>query len=58
MKEPDKNDPIKAQRSSSHMPEDSFFFEKAVPVLLILLGIVMVGLILIAAGVLIGLVQF
>jgi hypothetical protein len=47
-----------AQRSNSHMPEKSLFFEKIVPILLLVLGIVMLGLILFAAGVLIGLVQF
>jgi hypothetical protein len=45
-------------RTKSRMPEDSFFFEKAVPVLLTLMGIVMIGLMLFAAGVLLGLVSF
>jgi len=45
-------------RQKSHMPKDSFFFEKAVPVLLTLMGIVTIGLILFAAGVLLGFVNF
>jgi len=40
------------------MPKDSLFFEKIVPVSLITLGIVMLGLILFAAGVILGIVQF
>ena len=45
-------------KSKSHMPKDSLFFEKIVPVSLITLGIVMLGLILFAAGVILGIVQF
>jgi hypothetical protein len=47
-----------ALRGKSHMPENSFFYEKAVPVFLVVLGLVMLGLILFAAGVLLGLVRF
>ena len=42
----------------SHMPKDSFLFEKVVPASLIIMGIVTVGLILFAAGVLLGLIKF
>lgn len=42
----------------SHIPENSIFFEKIIPVALILLGIIMLGLMLFAAGVLLGLVHF
>ena len=42
----------------SHMPKDSFLFEKVVPAALILMGIVTLGLILFAAGVLLGIVRF
>jgi hypothetical protein len=42
----------------SHMPSNSLFFEKVVPALLILMGIVMVALVLFAAGVLLGIVHF
>ena len=45
-------------KSKSHMPKDSLFFEKIVPVSLITMGIVMLGLILFAAGVILGIVQF
>ncbi len=40
------------------MPENSAFYEKVVPGLLILLAIVMVILILFAAGILVGVVPF
>lgn len=42
----------------SHIPKDSFLFEKVVPAALILMGIITLGLILFAAGVLLGIVQF
>lgn len=46
------------KNSKSNMPKDSFFFEKIVPVSLAVMGIVTLGLILFAAGVLLGLVKF
>ena len=42
----------------SHAPENSVLFEKIVPVLLILMGILTLALILFAAGVLLGIVHF
>ena len=45
-------------KSKSHMPEDSVFYEKIIPISLITLGVVTIGLILFAAGVILGLVQF
>lgn len=42
----------------SHMPENSVLFEKVVPVALISMGALTVILILFAAGVLLGIVQF
>ncbi len=47
-----------ASRNQSHMPADSVFFEKIVPVLLVLMGLLMLGLVLFAAGVIFGLVHF
>ena len=44
--------------SKSHIPEKSILFEKIVPASLILMGVIMLGLILFAAGVLLGIVQF
>jgi hypothetical protein len=44
--------------AKSHMPEDSFVFEKFIPAALIVMGIIMIGLILFAAGVLLGIIQF
>jgi hypothetical protein len=52
-----KFDDADKQRSRSHMPQ-TFFFEKLIPVLLVVMGIVTVSLILFAAGVLLGLVRF
>jgi len=45
-------------KSKSHMPKDSLFFEKIVPISLITMGIITVGLILFAAGVILGIIQF
>jgi hypothetical protein len=42
------------QTKKSHMPKDSILFERIVPALLIILGIIMFALILFAAGVLLG----
>jgi len=44
--------------SKSHMPQNSIFFEKIVPIALIIMGIVTVGLMIFAAGVLLGFVHF
>ncbi len=44
--------------SKSHMPQNSVLFEKIVPIALISMGIVTLGLILFAAGVLLGMVHF
>jgi len=44
--------------SKSHIPENSFLFEKVVPAALIAMGIITVGLVLFAAGVLLGIVHF
>jgi len=45
-------------RSKSRMPENSVFFEKIIPVVLVIMGVVTIGLILFAAGVLLGFVSF
>jgi len=42
----------------SHMPKDSVLFEKVVPVLLVLFGLITFGLILFAAGIALGMIQF
>jgi hypothetical protein len=46
------------KNAKTHMPKNSSFFEKVVPALLILMGLVTVFLILFAAGVLLGFVKF
>ena len=44
--------------SKSRMPENSVLFEKLIPASLIFMGILTVTLILFAAGVLLGIIQF
>ncbi len=44
--------------SKSHAPEKSFLFQKLIPALLIGMGVLMVVLILFAAGVLLGFIHF
>jgi len=44
--------------NKSHIPPSSFLFEKIVPAALIVMGIVTAGLIVFAAGVLLGMIQF
>ena len=44
--------------SKSHIPEKSFLFEKIVPIALILMGVIMLGLMVFAAGVVLGIVHF
>ena len=45
-------------KNKSHMPKDSLFFEKIVPISLITMGVITLGLILFAAGVILGIVHF
>ncbi len=45
-------------KAKSHAPGNSMLFEKVVPVLLILMGILTIVLILFAAGVLLGIIHF
>lgn len=47
-----------AVRKKSRMPENSVFYEKIVPILLVALGVIMIGLMLLAAGVLLKLIHF
>jgi hypothetical protein len=49
--------PLAAKRGS-HAPENSVVFEKVIPVALVSMGVLTVVLILFAAGVLLGIVQF
>ena len=50
-----KRNPI---NSKSRMPENSVLFERIIPTALVFMGILTVLLILFAAGVLLGIVQF
>jgi hypothetical protein len=45
-------------KNKSHIPSNSLLFEKIIPALLILMGVITLGLVLFAAGVLLGFVQF
>ena len=45
-------------KNKSHIPANSVLFEKVIPVLLILMGVITLGLMLFAAGVLLGIVHF
>jgi hypothetical protein len=58
MDEANRQERMSALRQKSHMPQQSMFFEKIVPLLLIVMGIIMAGLVLFAAGVLLGIVRF
>ncbi len=49
---------VAAAHGKSRMPDNSIFFEKVVPILLVLMGVVMIALVLFAAGVLLGFIQF
>jgi hypothetical protein len=58
VKRSDNRRPRRAAHSSSRFPENSRFYDKLLPALLVLLAIIMVILILFAVGVLVGLVPF
>lgn len=45
-------------KNKSHIPKNSLFFEKIVPISLIAMGVVTLGLILFAAGVILEIVRF
>jgi uncharacterized membrane protein len=49
---------LKNLRRQSHMPQGSVLFEKVIPILLAVMAIIMVVLILFAAGVLAGIIRF
>ena len=46
------------RKDKSPAPENSLLFEKVIPALLIVMGVIMVALILLAAGVLMGIIHF
>ena len=50
--------PSQTSRNKSRTPTNSILFEKLVPALLILMGVLTVVLILFAAGVLLGFIHF
>ena len=48
----------RTRTTKSHAPKDSMFFEKVVPALLVFMGVLMAVLIVVAAGVLLGIIHF
>ena len=58
MNEVNRQERMSALRQKSHMPQRSVFFEKVIPILLVMLGMIMAGLVLFAAGVILGIVRF
>ena len=47
-----------SEKATNRMPSDSTFYDKVVPAILIIMGLIMLGLILFALGVLLGLIPF
>jgi hypothetical protein len=53
--------PNRAEERSRHtrrMPDQSFFYDRMIPILLLLLGLVMATLIVVAAGVVLGVIHY
>jgi len=58
MDEVNRRERMRAPRQKSHIPQHSVFFEKIVPILLVVMGIIMAALVFFAAGVILGIVRF
>ena len=58
MDKPERQTELAELRKKSHMPGHSVFFEKIIPILLVILGVILVGMVLFAVGVLVGIVKF
>lgn len=54
----DKPKQSRGLKSSSRMPEDSVFYDKVLPALFVVLGVVMIVLIAFAVGVLAGIIPW
>jgi hypothetical protein len=50
--------PPKGQRPGHRMPKDSLFYERIVPTLLVAMAVLLLALIMLAAGVLLGFISF
>lgn len=46
------------KRSINRMPEGSLFYERIVPILLVVMGVLTASMILFAAGVILGIIPF
>ncbi len=55
---PDKPKQSRGLKPSSRMPEDSVFYDKVLPVLFVILGVIMLVLIAFAVGVLAGIIPW
>jgi len=58
MPQPDRDQELGARQSSVRIPAGSFFYERVIPALLILLAVMTVIIVLLAAGVLLGIVPY
>lgn len=52
------NQPEERTRHTKRMPDQSFFYDRLVPTILVVLGLIMAMLIIIAAGVLLGFIRY
>jgi len=50
--------PVEPHRHTRRMPAQSLFYDRLLPIIFVILGIVMLTLIVIAAGVLLGVVRY
>lgn len=48
----------RTERNLAHIPSNSVFYEKIVPILLVGLGLIMLALIVVAAGILLGFISY
>jgi hypothetical protein len=51
-------EPKDVQKGASRMPTDSLFYEKIIPVLLILLAVFLLSIIILAVAVVTGIISF
>ena len=52
----DKKERRRVPKGANRMPSDSMFYDRLVPIVLIALGVITVALILVAAGILLGVI--
>lgn len=52
----ERNRPPRVQKGANRMPSDSVFYDRMVPIILVALGAITAILILVAAGILLGII--